>query len=116
MRTPSTIALACVVALTVSCGGGSTDSTPPTFSNPQTSTTTPPDDTGVTMENYLKLQNGMSYRDVVAILGSEGTEMSSNEIAGTRTVMYSWHGSGLGNMNAMFQNDKMMQKAQFGLK
>lgn len=72
---------------------------------------------GVTMANYLRLETGMSYAQVVAILGKPGSEMSSNEIAGTRTVMYQWEGSSFGaNMNAMFQNDKMMQKAQFGLK
>lgn len=72
---------------------------------------------GVTLANYLRLQTGMSYADVAAILGKSGTEMSSNEIAGTRTVMYQWDGTSSGaNMNAMFQNDRMIQKAQFGLK
>ncbi len=58
----------------------------------------------------------MSYAQAVEILGDPGEEMSSNEIAGTKTVMYMWEGRTMGaNMNAMFQNDKMIQKAQFGL-
>lgn len=47
--------------------------------------------------------------------------MSSTEMAGFKTIMYMWVGSGVsgmmgGNMNAMFQNDRMMSKAQMGLK
>ena len=55
--------------------------------------------------------------EVVAILGKEGEEMSSNDVAGYNTVMYKWDGdSGFGaNMNGMFQNGKLVQKAQFGL-
>jgi hypothetical protein len=53
----------------------------------------------------------------VEILGKDGEELSSNEIAGVKTVMYKWDGNGFAaNMNAMFQNDKMMSKSQLGLK
>lgn len=71
--------------------------------------------TGLTMERYAQLQPGMSYSKAVVILGEEGQELSSNEIAGNHTVMYQWEGRGMGNMNAMFQNDKLISKAQFGL-
>jgi hypothetical protein len=74
---------------------------------------------GVTMENFKRLKNGMKYSEVVAILGKEGEEVSSSDVGGTSTVMYKWDGDegGFGaNMNAMFQNGKMMSKAQFGLK
>ena len=72
---------------------------------------------GVTMENYNKLQTGMTYEQVVDILGEEGKEMSSNDIAGYKNVMYMWKAGGfsVGNMNAMFQNDALIQKAQFEL-
>jgi hypothetical protein len=71
----------------------------------------------VTMANYNSINSGMSYEEVVAILGEEGTELSSNELAGYKTIMYQWKGAGFAsNMNAMFQNGKLMQKAQFGLK
>jgi len=60
----------------------------------------------------------MSYSQVVSILGSQGTEMSSSDIAGYSTVMYSWDGEGGfgANMNATFQNGELVSKAQFGLK
>jgi hypothetical protein len=97
-----------------------------TGSNPTSSSTAitpsstpePADTSGVNMENYGKLQTGMTYEEVVAILGKQGEEMSSNDIGGYTTVMYKWDGdTGFGaNMNAMFQNGKLIQKAQFGLK
>jgi len=73
---------------------------------------------GVTMANFSKLRSGMSYSQVVSILGSQGTEMSSSDIAGYSTVMYSWDGEGGfgANMNATFQNGELVSKAQFGLK
>jgi hypothetical protein len=71
---------------------------------------------GVTMSNYNRIQTGMTYARVCQILGKGGTELSRNKIAGYETVMYQWEGDGLANMNAIFQNDKLVQKAQFGLK
>lgn len=78
----------------------------------------PAETTGVNLANFNRIQNGMTYEEVVAILGEEGTVMSETDIAGFKTVMYQWFGTGsLGaNMNAMFQNGAMIQKAQFGLK
>jgi hypothetical protein len=59
----------------------------------------------------------MSYAEAVRILGKEGTEVSRNELAGIVTVMYQWESRfGVANMNAMFQDDKLVQKAQFGLR
>jgi hypothetical protein len=71
---------------------------------------------GLTMANYQRLDTGMSYAEVAAILGNGGEEMSRNEIAGITTVMYMWRRFGGGNMNAMFQNDRLIQKAQSGLR
>jgi hypothetical protein len=65
---------------------------------------------------YDALQSGMSYADAVAVLGCAGEELSSSEMAGYKTVMFMWDGNSFGaNMNAMFQNDAMVSKAQFGL-
>ncbi|PZR93582.1 MAG: hypothetical protein DI537_10235 [Stutzerimonas stutzeri] len=70
---------------------------------------------------YDRMTTGMSYKQVVSLLGCDGEEISSSEMAGHKTVMYMWVGSGVSslsgaNMNAMFQNDKLVSKAQFGLK
>lgn len=71
---------------------------------------------GVTMANYNRLETGMSYAQAVAILGEPGMEQSRSDIAGYTTVMYTWHATGIANMNAMFQNDRLVSKAQLGLK
>jgi hypothetical protein len=70
---------------------------------------------GVTMQGYSALKTGDSYEKSVSLLGEEGTEISSNDIGGTHTIMYQWKASN-GNMNATFQNGKLVSKAQFGLK
>ena len=69
----------------------------------------------VTSAEYTQLTTGMSYRQAVAIIGFPGEELSRVEIAGITTVMYQWMNPTGANMNAMFQNDRMVQKAQFGL-
>ncbi|MBA4121333.1 MAG: hypothetical protein H0X72_02570 [Acidobacteria bacterium] len=59
----------------------------------------------------------MKYSEAVKILGSRGEVLSESGIGGTKTIMYQWNGEGFGaNMNAMFQNGKLVSKAQFGLK
>ncbi|MBK9238942.1 MAG: zinc ribbon domain-containing protein [Acidobacteria bacterium] len=81
----------------------------------QTGSTTSP---GVTLAQFQRLSDGITYSEAVRVLGGAGTEQSRSNIGGLVTVMYSWPGSGtLGaNMNAMFQDDKLVTKAQFGLR
>jgi hypothetical protein len=69
----------------------------------------------VTMAEYQQVSDGMSYAEVTAIIGSPGQELSSSNVAGYSTVMYMWSNAGGSNMNAMFQNDKLVNKAQMGL-
>lgn len=77
----------------------------------------PAEPAGVTLAQFEQVANGQTYEEVVAILGFEGTVSSESEIAGIKTAMYTWKGDGFGaNMNAMFQDGKLISKAQFGLK
>lgn len=70
-----------------------------------------------TMEEYLKIRDGMTVAQVEQIIGCPGEELSSSSMAGFYTVMYMWEGNTMmGNMNAMFQNDALVSKAQMGLK
>jgi hypothetical protein len=72
--------------------------------------------TGVNKANFDRIRTGMTYAQVVAILGQSGEELSRSELAGIVTIMYSWKKPlSIGNMNAMFQNGKLVSKAQFGL-
>ncbi|MBI5805814.1 SUMF1/EgtB/PvdO family nonheme iron enzyme [candidate division TA06 bacterium] len=76
----------------------------------------------VTKAKFTKIQEGMSYAQVVKIIGAEGEVMSSSKVEGIpgvmasiTTKMYMWQNTDGSNMNAMFQNNKLMSKAQFGL-
>jgi hypothetical protein len=73
---------------------------------------------GVNLANYERITEGMPQ--VVDILGKQGTEGSRVSLAGITTVIYQWNASGLaglrgGNMNATFQNGRLVGKAQAGL-
>lgn len=70
-----------------------------------------------TMVEFNRLHEGMTYEQATQVIGSEGEVLSSSEFGDLRAVMYKWDGSGSfgANMNAIFQNDRMISKAQFGL-
>lgn len=70
----------------------------------------------ITMAAYSRIETYMTYQEAVAVLGQPGVEVSRSHIAGYETVMYQWANRDGSNMNAMFQNDRLVQKAQFGLR
>ncbi|QTH22001.1 hypothetical protein HRJ34_00205 [Rhizorhabdus wittichii] len=70
----------------------------------------------IDMSVYSGVHEGMTYEEVRGRLARSGEELSSNEIAGIKTVMYQWSNPDGSNMNAIFQNGRLVQKAQFGLK
>ena len=69
---------------------------------------------GVTLAQYERLQQGMTYQQVVSILGVEGLKSRPNEAG---EVTYMWGGAEFNSrMEATFQNGKLIQKIQSGLK
>lgn len=77
----------------------------------------------VSLAEYHRIDDGMSYSQVVSIVGDSGTESSSSTMKGVpgvvpsiTTKIYTWQNSDGSNMNAMFQNDKLITKAQALLK
>jgi hypothetical protein len=73
-------------------------------------------DSRLTLAKFNAVRAGMTYQQACQVLGSEGQELSRSEFAGHTTVMYKWDGWIGTNMNAMFQNGKLISKAQFGLR
>ena len=74
---------------------------------------------GVTLSNYMQLKKGMRYAEVVKILGREGTNTGSgakHSQPGTKVAQYLWEGEGGGSMTVLFENNKLISKAQSGLK
>lgn len=70
----------------------------------------------VTLAEYNQLATGMSYEQACKVLDGKGVELSRNEIGDIVTVMYAWQNPDGSNMNAMFQDGGLIQKAQFGLR
>lgn len=79
-------------------------------------TITPVNTPDCTYEEYQQIDTGMSYDDVVSIIGSDGVELSSATIAGYTSKVYQWDGSAkYSNVVIQFQNDAVISKAQSGL-
>ena len=89
-----------------------------TNNSSQTSTTIEQKQEKLNLEKFNKIETGMTYAQVVEIIGEEGTVLSESEIANIKTTIYSWYGEGSigANANITFQNGKVTAKAQFGLK
>lgn len=70
----------------------------------------------INVTNFDQIRNGMKYQDVVNILGSEGEIIGDSDMSGIKTVMYKWNGEVSGSfIKVIFQNDKLIDKAQTGL-
>jgi len=69
----------------------------------------------ITANEYAGLYDGMSYSQAVAVIGEPGEETSRTDMAGYVTVAYSWKNYDGSNAIVMFQNNKLVSKAQFGL-
>lgn len=71
---------------------------------------------GITLEKYEKIQNGMTYSQAVSILGTEGTLISSMDIAGIKQYTYGWYGEyGVPMIGIVIQNGQIVSKLQVGL-
>lgn len=71
----------------------------------------------ITLDEFNTIQNGMSYEEVVEIIGSEGEASSTATVGDITTSIYMWKGKGSigANANVTFINNKVSAKAQFGL-
>ncbi|MBP0018974.1 MAG: hypothetical protein J7647_15675 [Cyanobacteria bacterium SBLK] len=71
----------------------------------------------LTMADYDAIPNGISLEEAQALLGSNGKEMSSSEVAGIKTEIHIWENNPpTSNITLTFQDGKLANKAQFGLK
>lgn len=80
----------------------------------------PANDPGISKAEFDKIQNGMTYDQVTAIVGGPGEVISESGSKGDQyhTIAYSYKGeSGLGaNAMLMFQSEKLQNKSQANLK
>lgn len=72
----------------------------------------------LTKEKFDKIEIGMTYDEVVAIIGAEGTVMSESGEKGSEfhTIIYEFETDGfMSAATMMFQGGKLINKAQAGL-
>ena len=69
----------------------------------------------LTRDKYDQITDGMSYQQVVEIIGREGNELSSAGDGEYKAVTYEWQNFSGSNAIIEFQGDKVMAKAQNGL-
>jgi hypothetical protein len=72
----------------------------------------------VNLAKFNNMKPGMSIWQIERDIGCSGKELSRSRFGKSSTVMVTWDGQGFfgANMNATFQNDKLVSKAQFGLR
>lgn len=72
----------------------------------------------ITLDAYNKIETGMTYEEVVEIIGSNGVETSTVTSNDITISIYTWYGNGVAgsNANVTFTNDEATAKAQVGLK
>lgn len=71
--------------------------------------------TDITMDNYNKIENGMTYEQIKSILG-EGEVTSQTETINHKSTIYSYINKDGSYASFTFTNDSMSMKAQFNLK
>ena len=76
------------------------------------------EDTHIDLEEFLTIQNGMTYEEVKEIIGCDGTITSELGEKGTAyyTISYRWTGfEDYTSASLIFQNGKLASKMQIGL-
>jgi hypothetical protein len=94
-------------------------STPSTSSSPSGTSTPASTDakkTGLTMDKYNQIKNGMTYDEVKNIMGSEGTQTMSSGEGKYKVESYKWEGDDYKYIQIVFMGDKVSSKVQANLK
>lgn len=70
----------------------------------------------ITLEEFYKIKNGMTYEEVKNIIGSSGTLTQETDYMGIKSHMITYEGRSVGsNAIIMFENGKVISKTQVGL-
>lgn len=70
----------------------------------------------MTLKKFNKIKTGMTYKEVVAITGEEGTLSTESAYGSQSMKVYYWYASnGISNATVSFMNGKVTAKSQIGL-
>lgn len=113
------VAAAIAIGGVAGCGGssdaGGTASSASSKSSDSKKSSSSADSTKIDADKFKQIQNGMTYDQVKQIIGSDGTEQSTTEVSGITTKIYEWEADGFGAATVTFEDDKVVNKAQFGV-
>lgn len=87
-----------------------------TTSSPSNSSTKSDDKSELTLDKYNQIKNGMSYKEVVDILGKEGTETMDSGSGKYRVQSFKWEGDDYKFITIVMTGDKVSSKFQANLK
>ena len=90
-----------------------TSSTP---SNTSKTNSNSSSDSNLTLEKFNQIKNGMSYKEVVDILGKEGTETMDSGTGKYRVQSFKWEGDNYKFITIVMTGDKVSSKFQANLK
>lgn len=74
------------------------------------------DPTPMDKAKYEQIRNGMTYDEVEKIVTWPGAEVGRGNVGGIETVTYIWRNPDGANMTALFLKERLMTKAEVGLK
>jgi hypothetical protein len=74
------------------------------------------DERVITYQEFNKIKDGMTLKQVQTIVGDSGTEDSSTSFGGTKMASYLFSNSDFSSATVMFHNGKVDSKMQFSLK
>jgi hypothetical protein len=84
--------------------------------SPEPSTTPAGAEYTLTMDQYKQITVGMSRSEVESLLGGKGTQLSSSSGGDTTYTVDEWEGKDYKSIILSFKDDKVITKAQAGLK
>ena len=95
-----------------------TGSTPSISISPSTTSSPASTDkkSGLTLDKFNQIKNGMTYKEVIDIMGSEGAQIASSGEGKYKVESYKWDGENFQYVLVTFMGEKMYSKNQNGLK
>ncbi len=94
--------------------GKTSPSSTPIVANTSTSPTS--SSTSLTMDKYNQIKNGMTYQEVVNIIGKEGNETMSSGEGKYKVESYKWEGEDYQFISVVITGGKVNSKVQANLK
>ena len=104
-----------IIIAAVAGGGGSSEPTETNSDGTPVVTTPKAADVEITRAEYDQIKEGMTYDEVVAIVGGPGEESSTSDIGGMSSASYTWKGGVTDFCLVTFIDGKMSSKTQSGL-